>query len=164
MKKLLIIILAALVFTSCRVFAQPFLGFNANNRGVGVHAGFLFNNIEVTGNYKSFSRRNDVPKVLSLSAGYRVLLTQKEMDNWSVTPSIGVGNYRLKDFTAYDADPTGITGIKQISKYKPVYGVNLSRDSYLGQGFVSVDYCNKAMFYGIGIRGYLFYRKLENKN
>lgn len=140
-------------------FAQPFAGLNLTNKGIGANMGFLIHNtVEVTANYKSLTNRNDVPKVLSLSAGLRVLLTRNELNNWSVTPSIGVGNYRLKDFSGYYADPTGKTGIKQISQYKPIVGVNLSKDAYMGQMFLSIDYCNKITFYGAGIRFYLYRR------
>lgn len=157
---ILMLLLSAMCFITAKSIAQPFIGMNLTQKGIGANMGFLFNNIEVTANYKSLRSRNDVPKVSSLSAGYRYLLTQKEIYNWSVTPSIGIGNYRLKDFTAYNADPTGKTGVTQISECYPIVGVNLSRDNWIGQGFVSADYCNKIFFYGIGIRTY-FYRRLN---
>lgn len=161
MQTIAIIIAALLMCFADNVFAQPFLGMNLSNRGIGVNTGFLINNVEITANYKPLTNKQDVPKVLSLSAGYRCLLTFNELNNWSITPSVGIGNYRIKDFKSYDADVTGKTGIKQVSEFKPIYGVNFSKDSYIGQAFVSVDYCNKIVFYGIGIRAY-FYRKLIN--
>lgn len=156
-----VIILGIILLCFTDSFSQPFVGLNLTQKGIGVNTGFLINNVEITANYKPLTNKQDVPKVLSLSAGYRCLLTFNEINNWSITPSVGVGNYRVKDFRDYDADPTGKTGIKQISKYEPIYGINLSKDSWIGQGFVSVDYCNKIVFYGIGIRAY-FYRKLIN--
>ena len=156
-----VIITGAILLCFTDSFGQGFIGLNLTQKGIGVNTGFLAGNVEITANYKSLTSRNDVPKVLSLSAGYRYLLTFNEINNWSITPSIGIGNYRLQDFKAYDADITGKTGIKQISEFKPIYGVNFSKDSHIGQGFVSVDYCNKIIFYGIGIRAY-FYRKLIN--
>ena len=156
-----VVLLAIAICFADSCNAQPFLGLNLTQKGIGVNAGYLIDNIEITANYKPLTNKQDVPKVLSLSAGYRCLLTFNELNNWSITPSVGIGNYRIKDFKDYDADVTGKAGIKQVSEFKPIYGVNFSKDSYIGQAFLSVDYCNKVVFYGIGIRAY-FYRKLIN--
>ena len=154
------IIIAALLFCFAdSVFAQPFIGVQALNKGIGVQTGFLVGNIELTASYKPLTTRNDVAKVSSLTAGYRLLITKNEINNYSILPSVGIGNYRLKDFTAYDADPTGKTGIKQNSKIKPIIGINFCKDANKGQMFISLDFCNKVTYYGVGIRAY-FYRIL----
>ena len=141
-----------------KAFAQPFIGMQLTNKGIGVQTGFLVGNIEITLAYKPISNQENKPKIASLSACYRILVTRNELNNFSVTPSIGIGNYRVKDFTGYDADPTGKTGILQINTNTPVYGLNLAKDMYKGQIFVSADYC-KGFYYGVGIRCY-FYRKI----
>lgn len=160
MKRSAIIQTITLLLISINCISQPFAGDNFTQRGIGLNTGFLFDNtIEVTANFKTFRNGNEEPKIISLSAGYKYLFTRNELNNWSVTPSIGFANYRVKDFKAYDADPTGKTGIMQINEGHPIIGINFSKDIFMGQLFLSADYCNKLMYYGTGIRFY-FYRKL----
>ena len=140
-----------LLLISTSSFAQPFLGLGVTNQGANFHLGVLAGSIEITAGYKMPFNSNDVAKIASLQIGKQILLSNNDQDNYSITPSIGYANYRVQDFAAYNNDPSGKTGPSLISEFRPIAGVEVGKDSYMGRVFVSANYC-KGMYYGIGIK------------
>lgn len=140
-----------LLLISAASFGQPFLGLGVTNQGANIQLGVFAGSIEVTGAYKLPFSRNDVAKIASLQIGKQILLSHNDQDNYSITPSIGYANYRVQDFAAYNNDPTGKTGISLINEFRPIAGVEVGKDSYMGRVFLSANYC-KGMYYGIGIK------------
>ena len=142
-----------------KLFSQPSLGFSALSNGLPANVGFLIDNkIDLQLNAAGITGNNEAAKITTLTAGYRVLLSRNELNNYSVTPAIGYGLYRIKDFTGYDNDPTGKTGIKQINTNYPAASLNISKDIHIGKLYIQANYC-KFFTYGMGFRVY-FYRKL----
>jgi hypothetical protein len=136
---------------SLSAISQPYIGLQAGNKGVAAEFGFLANKIEIAVAAKTPLSNTDVPTLLSITVGKQFLLTQKEEDNYSFTTSIGFANYRVSDFTAYNADPTGQAGIVKISAIKPFYGMELGKDAYLGRVYIKAQYCGGA-YYSLGMK------------
>jgi hypothetical protein len=149
-------IVIALLLVSINVFSQPFLGLSLNNKGMGVQLGCVSNSLEFKAAYKVPFMRRDVPAIASFTIGKMLLLSNKEEDNYAIIPEIGYGYYRVKDFTAYDADPTGKTPIMQVDGFKPVYGLSITKDAYLGQSFISATHAAGGLYYSIGMKFFLY--------
>ncbi len=146
-----------------KLFAQPSLGMKLLNNGVGMDVGFLIDNkVDVQLSTMGITGNNEKAKVTTLTAGYRVLLSRNELNNYSVTPSVGYGLYRVKDFTGYNNDPTGKTGIRQTNTNYPAASLYIAKDIHIGQIYLQTNYC-KILTYGVGFRVY-FYRKLMLTN
>jgi len=141
MKKAITIVILVLSITT---YSQPFLGIAAGN-GIIYHAGYKSGNIETTVSHRMPFNKNDQPNITTLSACYQIL--------GIFTPSIGISNYRVKDFANYNADPTGKAAIEQISKILPNFGIEVGQSKHMGRYFIQVNYC-KVVYYGIGIKVY----------
>ena len=158
MKKENVIVILICLFTG-KLFAQPSIGMKLLNNGVGMDIGFLIDNkVDVQLSTMGMTGNNEAAKVTTITAGYRVLLSRNELNNYSVTPSVGYGLYRTKDFTGYNNDPSGKTGPKQINLNYPALSINVAKDIHKGQIYLQANYC-KSLYYGVGFRVY-FYRKL----
>ena len=81
-------------------------------------------------------------KVLSFQIGKQLLLTHNESDNLSLTPSIGYGWRKWKDFTEWDKGGE----IIQMSDFKPVYQAELMKQWYCGGLLVNYAYCGVNYF------------------
>jgi len=138
----LVIFMSTMLFMA-RSFAQPFLGLGVTNKGANIQAGVWVNDLELSAGYKVPLVHNDIPSIASILAGYRI--------GKYLIPSIGVANYRVKDYTEYNADPTGKSAIIQISEIHPLVGLELGLNSYCGRVFAQANYC-KGFYFGIGIK------------
>jgi len=138
-----IVLMAISLFLADNVFSQPFLSMGAGDKGIQFQLGVLNEGTEITFSYKTPMTKNDVAKIASLSFGKQILLSNREEDNYSLTPSIGMANYRVKDFSKYDA---GEDNIIQVSQFKPVYSIELGKDAYMGRMFISASYCRNPYF------------------
>jgi len=143
MKKILPILTLLITLSTVVLFAQPFLGLGATNKGINIQAGAWIEDVEISAAYKIPVIKNDIASIASLSAGYRV--------GKHLIPSIGIANYRVKDFTEYNADPTGKSAIVQISEVHPIYGLEAGYNSYCGRVFAQANYC-KGFYFGVGIK------------
>lgn len=150
-------IVIALLLISINCISQPFLGLSVNNKGAGFQLGCVSNNLELKAAYKVPFMQRDVPTISSFSIGKIFFISNKESDNYAIIPEIGCGYYRVKDFSGYDADPTGKTPIVQITGFKPVYGLSLTKDAYLGQLFISANHAAGGFYYSVGMK-FFFYR------
>ena len=155
MKKALPILTLLVAVSTVALFAQPFLGLGITNKGANFQAGALVKGFELTGAYRLPLTSNETAKIASLSIGKQILLSHNEQDNYSITPSLGYANCRYQDFEAYNADPTGRTGITQVNEFKPIYGIEIGKDSHLGRVYLSANYCGAAYF-GAGIKMFLY--------
>jgi len=145
------ITLAIALLISTSAIAQPYIGLSVHNSGVGAQLGILAESIDVALAIKAPLTKVDVPTIVSLTVGKQFLLTQREEDNYSFTISAGAAFTSVKDFTAYNADPTGQTGIATVTSTSIIYGLQVGKDAYLGRVFISANYC-KGMYYGLGMR------------
>ncbi len=154
MKRFIVVVslaLSMIIFLILKGHSQPNLGLFATNKGVGASIGLVAGNIALNASYKAPLFNRDVPTIANLAIGYQRNITNNDADNFTVTPFLGIGNYRVKDFTAYDADPTGKTAIVSINQYKPYYAIEIAKDWYLGRLFVSANYCG-GFYAGIGMK------------
>ena len=146
-----------------KLFAQPSIGMKMLNTGIGADIGFLFDNkIDLQLATSPITGNNEAQRVTTITAGYRVLLTNNELNNYSITPSVGYGLYRTKDYTDYNNDPLGKGAVKQINLNYPAMNINFAKDIHKGQIYLQANYC-KFFYYGAGFRVY-FYRKLLIQN
>ncbi|MEP7142546.1 MAG: hypothetical protein ABI707_06735 [Ferruginibacter sp.] len=134
--------------------AQPFLSIKGTTEGAGTSIGYLesVSGIGITAGYNIPVLKTSLPAILYISMGKQFLLSHREKDNLSLTLSIGYAHYSVKDFSNYDKDYEH-GEIIQIKKVKPIYGLELGKDWYLGRLFLSADYCGGAIF-GAGVKGY----------
>ena len=109
----------------------------------------------------------DKPNVLSITIGKQILITNYEEDNYSITPTIGYGYLKWKDFSKYDAAvyPTRDTSaiprggplpivddeIMEITALRPVFGIEVAKDSYMGRIGLTANWC-KEFYFGINMR------------
>lgn len=156
-------IIIALLLVSINLFAQPSIGMKLLSNGVGMDLGFLIDNkVDVQLSTMGITGNNEKAKITTITAGYRVLLSRNELNNYSVTPSIGYGLYRVKDYTDYNNDPEGKAAVKQTNLNYPALNINIAKDIHKGQIYIQANYL-KVLTYGVGFRVY-FYRKLLIQN
>lgn len=164
-------IVALLLVSSLAAQSQPFAGIEVSSKGFGLSAGYKSEipSLEIRFQYDAPLIRADVAQITSLNLGYQLVLLDRDdygTDKFSVTPSIGVGAYRVEDFSDYySIDSNGVpvlvrgpnrdqSNIITVSSIKPVFNLTWSRDLYMGRYFFSVSLCEKAYF-SIGLRGYI---------
>lgn len=128
--------------------SQGYLSFNYSSNGTGVRLGYL-NDVQISLGYQTPLLSAENANIADLSVGKRILLTNNDEDNFSVTPTVGVGFISYKDFTKYDQGGE----IESVKKVVPVYGLELGKDWYIGRLFIHANYANK-FYYGIGIRAF----------
>ena len=81
-----------------------FLKIGATNRGLEIYpfGGITRDSgIEIEAAYKSSLTKEDKPKILIVSVGKQILLTDYDKDNKSITPSVGYGYLRGEDCTGF---------------------------------------------------------------
>ncbi len=153
MKKITLIAISLLI--GLTVFSQPYLGISYNNKGAGIHGGIVTDvGIELSVNYRTPLLRADVPRILDVTLGYEIWLSNEpennEPDHFYVTPGIGFANYKVKDFTEYKKDPRN--PIIQINEIVPIYKVELGKQIYKGRLFVEGMYCNTKWYGSLGLK------------
>lgn len=147
MKKVKLI--TAIIIISLNGHAQGFAGLFATNNGVGIQAGFLASKIDVNASLKFPLADLTSPTIYSLSIGRQLLITQKEADNYSITPSIGIAYTQVKDFTAYDQNP--YIAPTNVNEVHTIYSLEAGKDAYLGRVYVQANYC-KIFYVNVGMR------------
>lgn len=135
--------------------AQPFLSFSTTTNGIGLLVGFLEpqSGIEIATGYNMPLLSATKPHLFIIQAGKRILLTQNEEDNFTLTPTIGYADYSLKDLSNYDGK-SGKSNIDKVKAIKAMVGLELGKDWYLGRLFINANYCGTT-FYGIGLRAFI---------
>lgn len=148
---IVIIIAALLLCFADNLFGQPFLGLGMTNKGPSMQLGAMSDKIEISASYRRPMVRNDTYSILSFQIGRQILITRKDEDNYSFTPSIGYGYLRKKDFTEYNMNRLSDAHIENIAVFAPVYSLEFGKDAYLGRAFISANYC-KELYFSIGIK------------
>jgi len=171
MKAILFLMLC--IANSALVFSQPYLKFTGTNRGLEISIGAMTSDggLDFNVAYKSSLSRNDKPKVLSASIGKQLLLTNKEEDNYSITPSLGYGYLAWKDYSKYSSPlpslppilpgtpPTPSAGplpihydnVQAMQTFKPLVGLELAKDSYMGRYGLTAAWCGD-FYFGVTLR------------
>lgn len=161
MKSLLISV--ALLIINCAAFGQtiPFIGWSFSDKDYVPIVGTMIGKNEISLSYKfPMFDANIKPHVAALKYGRMILLTVNDDDNFSITPSAGIGLYSIKDFSKYDADPTGMTGISKSTHFKPIVGASLARDMFVWRWEISANYC-QGFYCTLGFR--VFPYQLKNR-
>ena len=144
---IVIIILCLLCCLADNLFSQPYFGLGLGNKGMNYQLGIRDESLDLKFDYKMPMTRNDVAKVLSFQIGKQLLLTHNESDNLSLTPSIGYGWRKWKDFTEWDKGGEVIP----MSDFKPVYQVEIMKQWYYGGLSVNYSYCG-SNYFSIGFK------------
>lgn len=142
------ILIALIISKNC--FGQGYIGIGATNNGVQVSAGVLADNVDVQLKYQLPLFSLEVPKVMSFTIGRMILLSNNDADNFSITPSVGYAYLKSKDFTLYDRENKIIT----VEALKPVLGVEIGKDWWMGRVSVNYTYCN-ANYLGVSMRCFI---------
>lgn len=144
------ILFSIALFLTCLTQAQPFISVSGTTKGIAFSAGLLTTSgLEVSAGYNMWSRTPSVPTIGYVQAGYHVLLSQNEKDNYTLTPGVGVASWSRKDFTEWDKGGDVIS----ISKVALLLSLEAGKDINLGRVFINVSYCERP-YAGVGIRAF----------
>ena len=139
-------ILIPLILFSTSLNAQ-YIGVGISNKGACFYAGIVSEGIEVGIAHKVPLFSQETPTITSLQVGRAILLTNYDEDNYSITPSVGIAHYKVKDFKDFDNGGD----IIEIAEVKPLFNLELSKDAYMGRMFLSATFC-KTVYYSIGMK------------
>ena len=139
-KKMLLLFM---IIISLNVNAQ-FAGVSVINKGIGVNAGILINNVNIQAGLTFPIVNLENSNTYSLTAGYQLNLTNDDKDNYSFTPLIGAALIKSRTWDAKDA-------MSVHQNIKAMYGAELGKDSYMGRVFINTNYAD-ALYYGIGMK------------
>jgi hypothetical protein len=157
MKFFICIIGLMLIGIATQAQLHPNLGIQLNNSGVEMLLGVKhlkhLEQVDIQFNYNHpiGNDENLRPRITSLTAGYELLLTNKsdygQFYNFTFTPSIGLANVNTIVFNEEESD---ILDIK--NRIKPIYKVEIGKDSYCGRFILTASYVDRRTFFGGGIR------------
>ena len=139
-----------LLIVSMTGYSQGYVSIGGTNAGIQVGVGILANNLDIQLKYQLPLISLEIPKILSFNVGYRILLSSNEIDNFSITPSVGYAYLRSKDFSLYNTSPT-LDKILVIEEFKPMYNVEIGKDWHMGRLSFTYTYCNRSC-YGLTIK------------
>ena len=161
-KKTLFIILY-ITLCSYTGFSQGYFGLSVINKGLGATAGVLIGEsqrADIAFNVTMPILEVTNPTVYSLSVGFLFNLSNYEMDNYTITPSVGLANSTYKEIVlkgTYSQDYDRVLSydsFKKISKINSYFSVELGKDAYLGRAFIKGTYTDR-LYYGLGMRIFL---------
>lgn len=144
-----LITLQLILIISIPSFSQTYIGLGLLNKGVDFSLGTLVDGIDLQFNYKVPLTSAEEPNIMSITLGKMILLSDKDEDNYSITPILGGAWLKGKDFSKYDADPLG--AILETNKFNGVYGLELSKDAYMGRLSLVAKHIG-GMYYGVSVR------------
>jgi hypothetical protein len=140
MKKLLTSIL---IILATQAYCQPSLGIQYTTKGAGLDGGYKINNTQVSVGYNVPITKNTIPNYTYLNIGQSFNVTNNDVWNTSITPSVGIAHYHV--MAAHEQIKDG---------FKPIYQLEIGRDCELGRFFISGGYSTIA-WAGIGMRFYV---------
>jgi hypothetical protein len=148
MHKMKTIITAICLLIGITTQAQ-FFGIGFTNKGFNVNAGILAGGFEINLQHdhtiKSFQ-----PSFTSLSLGSQILITHDEIDNISLTPSVGGAWIKRMDLTEYEKGGQ----IVYISKPGITAALELGKDIHDGRLSIHSRYIDQMITFGASIKFY----------
>lgn len=141
--------LIVLLLISFPTFAQPYLSIGLQNKGFNMSAGILADKIDAQISFKTPLTSAEESKQLSATIGRMILISQKDDNNYSFTPSIGAAWVKSTDFTEYDLNPN--KGPVEVVKFKAVYGLELGKDAHIARISLTVRYVDR-LYWGVNMR------------
>jgi hypothetical protein len=117
-------------------------------------AGVVTGGMEFNFKYQFPLTRADEKRILSATIGKMFLLSNHDEDNYSFTLQAGPAWVKYSDFSKYDASEYG--AVIAISEAKPLVGLEIGKDAYMGRISLTASYCGK-FYYGASMRIF-FYR------
>ena len=140
-----ILLLLIIALASLQLNAQIYIsGMVTNKLGPSASIGYLSpSNFEIKTGFDSPFRNTDIAKVYYVGAGYMVNLSANEKDNYSVTPTIGIGQYKISQYEMATVDVL-----------KPYANIEFGKDKNLGRFYISATYCGN-LYAGIGMRAFI---------
>lgn len=145
-----LITLQLILIISIPSFSQPYFGIGLQNKGFNMSAGIVADNIDAQIMFKTPLTSAEESKVLSLTIGRMINITNKDEDNYSITPLIGLGWSKYQDFSQYDLDDKA--AIIDVNKFSGVYGLEIGKDAHVGRISLMGRYCGSKMYYGVTMR------------
>jgi hypothetical protein len=142
-------LLSILLIISTTTFAQPYLGVGIQNKGMNMTAGVVAGGMEVNLKYQFPLTRADEKRILSATIGKMVLLSNYDEDNYSATLQVGPAWVKYNDYLKYDASEYG--EVIAVSEVKPLVGLEIGKDSYMGRISLTASYCMQS-YYGASMR------------
>ena len=135
-------LITLLLIISLPCFGQPYILMGGTNNGVQLGIGTLSDKIDIQVRYQLPLFDLEAPKILSFNVGRMINLTTNEEDNLSITPSVGYGYFRSKDFTHYN-NPEEHEKIINGETFKPIYGIELGKDWFMGRACITYYYSDR---------------------
>lgn len=155
--------LIGMLIIHCAVFAQGYMGVSIINKGFGATAGVVTGSTDIAFNVQRPFIDLMQPTIFSLSIGKIINLTNEESDNYSITPSFGVADSKVKRVVVagqmnkdYNKCMSYET-LETVRKFSAYYSLELGKDAYLGRVFIKGTYTDTRLFYGLGMR--IFFNK-----
>jgi len=139
MKKIIILILIPL-----SGIAQPYVSIGLQNTGANGSIGYIAQKVDLNLSYKFPLTSAIESKIASITFGRQFNLSKKEQDNYVITPLVGVGFLKSG---VISKDNTLIP----VQSVKPVYGLEIGKDAYMGRISAFVRYIDK-WYYGLSMR------------
>ena len=132
-------LITLLLIISLPCFGQPYLLMGGTNNGVQLGIGTLSDKVDIQVRYQLQLFNLEAPKILSFTVGRQINLTNNEEDNLSITPSVGYGYFRSKDFSQYDTHDKIINS----ESFKPMFGVEVGKDWFMGRACITYSYSDR---------------------
>ena len=135
------------ILITINTYSQPFASFEGTTKGVAMTLGYQsYSGLQIAGGYNVSLTNARNADLFYGNVGYNYILGDKEEDNFSLTPTIGIAHSSVQVFDVNDV-PTTIISVR------PIYGLEFGKDWHIGRLFVSANYCQK-FYYGIGIKAF----------
>ena len=136
------------ILITVAAYAQPFVSFEGTTKGVAMTLGYQSEEgLQVAGGYNVSVTNALSADLVYGNAGYNILLTHNDEDNFTLTPTVGAAYSTVKAYKVKNSDLVTVTAIK------PLFGLELGKDWYMGRLFITANYCDRA-YYGIGIKAF----------
>ena len=134
--------LMLVLFLPIFTHAQPFAAMALSPTSAEIQAGYLYRGYESTLLYRSAFYQAYLPSILAVSVGAKI-----KVDEYYLTPSIGVARYRI---STYDKEGEPMPEIAIL----PSFRFEVGKDYNIGSAFVLAGFCRK-LYAEIGIKCYI---------
>ena len=140
------ILITTLLFCSIAAQSQAVIGFGATTKGLNMNAGYIVNNIVLSGSYDLPLSSAVKPTIASITIGKQFNLSNYDEDNFTTTISAGIAKINYKTFV--------LDKMVQHKYSTPIFALELAKDWYMGRVYIDVKYAN-GFYGGVGIKAVL---------